>query len=128
MIELFKEYFDKLLSEGIILQRGNKYFVADDVTDVNDYNNLLNENLSTKENTQENEIINLLKEQVAFLKSEINHKSGIISDLISKIAIPPELLRFGGYHSSGVIEIWGYHSNAIIEGRKFGYSYNCKCM
>ena len=84
-IEVFKKCFDELLSEGIIIQHGDKdsYFVADNVTEVN-ISNLLNETLSTKEKTQQNEIINLLIDQVAFLKSEINQKNGIISDLIHR--------------------------------------------
>ena len=112
-IEVFKQYFDELLSEGII-QRGDKdsYFVADNVTDVN-ISNLLNETSSTKEKTQQNEIINLLKDQVAFLKSEINQKNGIISHLISKIPIPLRRTDL-----SGVIKIWRYHSDAISKGRK----------
>ena len=34
-----------------------------------------------QQKTQQKGIINLLKEQVAFLRSEIEHKNGIISDI-----------------------------------------------
>lgn len=94
-IEIFKEYFDELLSKGVIVQRGERdsYYVAE--ADVNNAYPSLNEIISTKEMIHKDEIIDLLKEQIVFLKSDLNKKNGVIADLISKIAIPPVLLGHG---------------------------------